>query len=144
MVERTDESRIVATYTRARYAEWAGDFAQCEADLSRLTKEFDTPSSFASIRSPLDIVLFRAGELLRRVAPMLEAARPPEGAIIQTRHFRGVIHQTGEREFELRGYLTDPEYEEVLRNLVDDLLPGRRALQNEHFQRQERRVSTLR
>lgn len=119
-----EKTRIAKTYTHARHAEWAGDITQCEAYLRRVEPAFAEGLPVSA--GLAEVIRGRAGELLRRMAYLPEAARPPAEAIVETAHFRGVIRQLGTREFELRAYLSDFGYEETFWGRVEILVAERR------------------
>jgi hypothetical protein len=94
---------IEEAFALVRRAEWAGDVEYFRArlgDLRRLT---------AQTRGKED---WRPPALLRRAGDALEAhlagrQAPPPELVPKTEHLRGVVWQTGRREFELRAYVTD-------------------------------------
>lgn len=101
---------IKEVFALVRRAEWAGDVEYFRArlgDLRQLT---------AQTRGAGD---WRPPALLRRAGDALEAhlagrVAPPPEFVPKTTHFRGVVWQTGRREFELRAYVTDLSWVESL------------------------------
>jgi hypothetical protein len=101
---------IEEAFALVRRAEWAGDVEYFRArlgDLRRLT---------AQTRGKED---WRPPALLRRAGDALEAhlagrQAPPPELVPKTAHLRGVVWQTGRREFELRAYVTDLSWIESL------------------------------
>ncbi|WP_373653485.1 hypothetical protein [Schlesneria sp. DSM 10557] len=120
-------------YVVARFAEWAGDLAYSRS----LYAEFGVNKKYAQIPDrfddPVDVIGFvstlravRLGEPTheetRRLAfdvfsPEIEETTKsaPEPLLLQpTLNLRAVVHRTGVRDFEMRGYLINPEYESQL------------------------------
>ena len=93
------------TYSLARRAAWAGDVDYCLSRLSELGRKTQraVPGSPAAL-------LRHAGE--QRRARLKGRESPSEELILETPHLRGVVWQTGRREFELLAYLTDSSWEE--------------------------------
>lgn len=105
-----DDRRITDAYTLAKRAEWAGDtefFRARVADLRELTRgkgeseDWEPPA-----------LLRRAAESMAEHMEGREA--PPRELVIKTKHLRGVVWQTGPRDFEMSAYLSDPSWEESL------------------------------
>lgn len=94
----------------ARRAEWAGDVGYCRRRLFELRKLTERGRGMGS-RHPL-AVLRGAGESILHRLGGREAL--PRRLVIVTRHLRGVVWQTGAREFELRAFLRRPEWEDGL------------------------------
>jgi hypothetical protein len=99
--------RVDETYTVARRAAWAGDVAYCLDRLNELRRR----TRRASAGSPLAL-LRHAGEQLQ--ARVIGREAPPKELIVETAHLRGVVWQTGRREFELLAYLIDSSWEDEL------------------------------
>jgi hypothetical protein len=101
---------IEEVFALVRRAEWAGDVEYFRArlgDLRQLTTQ---------TRGGDD---WRPPALLRRAGDALEAhsaghVAPPPELVPKTTHLRGVVWQTGRREFELRAYVTDLSWVESL------------------------------
>jgi hypothetical protein len=93
------------TYIQARQAWWAGDIDYSLAILERggVTKTHDAE---ASEFDPLGMVRIRAAELYTHLTDG-GFPRPENDFILETDHLRGAFHQSAERHFELRAFLTD-------------------------------------
>lgn len=105
-----DDRQIADAYTLAKRAEWAGDvefFRARMAELRELTRGEEKGNDWAPAA-----LLRRAGESMAEHMEGREA--PPRGLVLATGHLRGVVWQTGPREFEMSAYLSDPSWEESL------------------------------
>lgn len=123
-----DDSWVAETYNHARHAEWAGDVDRCAAYLAELQTGPSRGPDLQYKAGPTDVLRWRAGELLQRMEHLPEAARPSPESIIETEQFRGVIRRLGSREFELRAYLKDFEFEEAFWKNAESLIRARHAV----------------
>lgn len=101
-----DNTQIANAYTLAKRAEWAGDvefFRARVVELRELTR-----GEKVEDWSP-EALLRDATESMTEHIEDREA--PPRELIIETAHIRGVVWQTGPREFEMSAYLFDPSWE---------------------------------
>lgn len=122
-------------YAIARAAEWAGDL-----DFSRVMyAEFSGPSQYLlfpeRFDGPMDVIRFvsalRAARLneptmSRETRSLAEKvfsverlerksfAAPEPMPLLPTAHLRAVVHRTGERDFEMRGYMTSADFDQSL------------------------------
>lgn len=128
-IERTN----VDAYVVARFAEWAGDVEYSRklyAEFGRGTRYYRFPEQFDG---PVEVIRFvselraaRLGKPVPEETRLLanevfaveeegistEAAKPV--ALEPTTHLRAVVHRVGTRDFEMRGYLSAPDFERHL------------------------------
>lgn len=101
---------IEETFALVRRAEWAGDVEYFRARLGELRRLTAQTRGVGDWRPPA--LLRRAGDALE--VHMAGREAPPREFVPETAHLRGVIWQTGRREFELRAYVTDFAWVESL------------------------------
>lgn len=114
-----DKEKIVDRFTRARYAAWAGDVNHCQ----QLLNEIQTESSQLSEQnkaSTFGLMLRAAAQLSYRLEieqkkyDARQETPDHERPIISSKHLRAVVHRASEFEFELRAYLDDLSWEDLL------------------------------
>lgn len=106
----SENYRVEDAFTTAKHAEWAGDVEYCRKQLTilnRLTSDVPEDEGW----HPLEL-LRQAGQMLEKLLVDREPA-PPE-LVVTTDHLRGIVWQTGRREFEMRAYLTEPTWEDSI------------------------------
>jgi len=125
----TDLPELIGILTRARYAAWAGDLQYSRRLLKRILPQSDQKKPKRSWGST-GMVFHAASELLAHINGDADSKQdglpdlklfPADEMLIVTQHLRGVIHRTGEYEFEVRVYLNDLDWEESLYKRCSDL-----------------------
>lgn len=101
---------IEEAFALVRRAEWAGDVEYFRARLGELRRLTAQTRGVGDWLPPA--LLRRAGDELEGHMAGREA--PSREFVPETAHLRGVIWQTGRREFELRAYVTDLSWVESL------------------------------
>ena len=120
-----DLKRIVDCFTRARYAAWAGDLKHCRRLLDLVENYSKAARSQDHRWDSLGLILHSADQLRERLDaqtsfPSEDVKRSKKKSVadktllISTQHLRGVVHRTGDFDFELRAYLNDLNWESDL------------------------------
>jgi|ERR1044072_4750338 hypothetical protein len=112
------EQKILESFTRARYAAWAGDIDHCRellGEIERKSKTLTEPSYHGSY----GLIVRAADQLSERLNSPVEEIdvqrlRINRRQLITTTHLRAVVHRTADFEFEVRAYLDDLSWEESL------------------------------
>jgi hypothetical protein len=119
-----DLAELVTMFTRARYAAWAGDLRHCRDLLNRARAQSADLNETDRSWDSLGMLLHATDELLARIGgeetatedakPSETKSIPDDAGLILTQHLRGVIHRTGDYDFELKAYLDDLDWESDL------------------------------
>jgi hypothetical protein len=125
-----DLAESISIFTRARYAAWAGDLTHSRRLLRSITLRSSAETEKERSWDSMGMVLHAASELLSHINednenkehPLPESkSAPPNEMLIVTSHLRGVIHRTGDYEFEVRAYLDDLAWETSLYERCSEL-----------------------
>lgn len=125
-----DLPELIRTFTRARYAAWAGDLQYSRRLLKRILPQSNGHTETKRSWDSTGMVLNAANELLAHINGESDSKQdalpdmkvfPADEILIGTLHLRGVIHRTGNYEFEVRAYLNDLDWEASLYKRCSDL-----------------------
>src|SRR5688572_4702601 len=125
-----DLPELIRTFTRARYAAWAGDLQYSRRLLKRILPQSNGHKETKRSWDSTGMVLHAANELLTHINQEADSKQdalpdlkvfPADEMLIGTEHLRGVIHRTGDYEFEVKAYLNDLEWEASLYKRCSDL-----------------------
>lgn len=116
----------------ASFALWAGDIRHMESLLQDTPPDRRTVRAVEFLEEPDEIVNLAAALRLRQLAQKRgEFSRisadlrsndivvSEEPLVLTTTHLRGTVRRTAQREFVLKGYLTDLDWEEQYFRMVD-------------------------
>jgi len=112
------EQKILESFTRARYAAWAGDIDHCRellGEIENKSKGLTEPRYLGSY----GLIIRAADQLSERLNSRVEEIdvqrlRINKRQLITTAHLRAVVHRIADFEFEVRAYLDDLSWEESL------------------------------